>query len=202
MKLKATVAFSILCLLLQAHACAQIVKGGDSTLKKRELASLSESIKNSDLIIEGTVTEQHAFWNNTRTSVLTSFSVTVYKVFKGHATGKAIKVVCMGGILPEKDSVGVGSKGMVVADGYSLSPQQEGIFFLKADTTSAMIKDTSVFVLYDAHQFRFFYDAVNYPASFGALRFKNVRNEVYPLICGILKKQYTVVAENPGRVNK
>src|SRR5690606_25920792 len=78
-------------------------------------------VQNSDLIVEGRVTEQHSFWDPQHRLIYTSNTVEVYKIFKGSLTGSTIEVLTVGGT--------VGLDHLEVSELLSLSKGDEGVFF-------------------------------------------------------------------------
>ena len=61
-------------------------------LYKIELAG---KINKASLIVEGTVTEKHSFWNNAHTTIYTSNTIHVYKLFKGNLISADIEVITL-----------------------------------------------------------------------------------------------------------
>ena len=104
--------------------------------------TLDERVKNSILIIEGTVTDQHSF--NAGNFIYTQNTISVHKVFKGKA-GKSVKVITEGGMS--------GDIIMQVSSSLQLAPGEKGMFLLHPSGTTAdsykAYADMQGFIRYD-----------------------------------------------------
>ncbi len=58
---------------------------------------LAGKVNKASLIVEGTVTGKHSFWNEAHTIIYTSNTVHVYKLFKGNLITADIEVITRGG---------------------------------------------------------------------------------------------------------
>lgn len=78
--------------------------------------------EHSELVIEGRVMECRSFWNESRTQILTSNIVQVFKVFKGKDFNKeTIEIITLGGT--------VGDRFSIVSHQKTFKPGMEGVFF-------------------------------------------------------------------------
>ncbi len=90
--------------------------------------SLNKRVTESDLVVEGKILGQKAFWNHDESKIYTVNKVEVYKVFKGTLLQNVISVVTEGGV--------VGMKMMKVSPSLSLVPGEVGMFSLNMSGVS------------------------------------------------------------------
>jgi hypothetical protein len=89
---------------------------------------LETNVKISDLIVEGKVISSRGF-KSRKSQIFTSATIRVSKVFKGQISDTLIELVFYGG--QYENTVAI------VSDGFEISDGEEGIFFLKHNTTFA-----------------------------------------------------------------
>ncbi|WP_439880673.1 T9SS type A sorting domain-containing protein [Pontibacter sp. MBLB2868] len=84
--------------------------------------SLEERTSKADIVLEGEVISQKAFWDSRHENIYTSNIIKVYKVFKGEVQSKEIELITQGGT--------VGMKMHVLSSALELGKGEQGIFFL------------------------------------------------------------------------
>ncbi len=90
--------------------------------------SLNERVNSSDLIVEGKILGQKAFWNHDNSKIYTVNKIEVYKVFKGTLMQNVVSVLTEGGI--------VGNKMMTARPSLGLVTGEVGMFTLKMSGTT------------------------------------------------------------------
>jgi len=95
---------------------------GQSLLYK---VDLEERIDRSELIVEGRVIGQRAFWNQAKTLIHTASRIAVYRVFKGKAEQGVVEVITPGGV--------IGHTANAVYPSLELRPGDVGVLFLESD---------------------------------------------------------------------
>ncbi|MFD2246865.1 IPT/TIG domain-containing protein [Pontibacter ruber] len=86
---------------------------------------LEQRIKESEIIVEGEVLSQKAFWDDRHENIYTSHTIKVFKVFKGQVRDEQIEVITEGGA--------IGLKKHVYSSALQLYRGQQGILFLNPE---------------------------------------------------------------------
>ncbi len=103
---------------------------------------LAGKVNKASLIVEGTVTGKHSFWNEAHTIIYTSNTVHVYKLFKGNLITADIEVITRGGT--------VGLTCLKVSDVVQLETGETGMFFLHENLLKIRSPQTKK-ILYDVY---------------------------------------------------
>lgn len=141
MKFIKKIIFPIAILLIQQNSFCQLYP-----------VSFNEKISQSSLIVEGKVVKQYSFWNKEHTTIFTSNTLQVYKLFKGASVSKQIEVLTQGGT--------VDNYAVVVSDLLQMNVGHTGIFTLhlqKSYITNPQTKKI-LFDVYSSSQGFFDYD--------------------------------------------
>lgn len=165
MKLIRSAACCLLLTLLFFNTKAQLYK-----------ISIEKKIDKASLIVEGKVTEQHAFWNTTHTIIYTANTVKVYKLFKGKIVSKQIEILTQGG--------SVGNRCLVVSDLLQLHKNETGMFFLyeNAMKISSPFTKNILYDVYSSEQGFLKYDLENDEAYAPFANYKNIAQNLYSII--------------------
>lgn len=138
--------------------------------------SFDNKVQNSDLIVEGRVTDQHSFWDPQHRLIYTSNTVEVYKIFKGSLTGSTIEVLTVGG--------SVGLVHLEVSELLSLSKGDEGVFFchpnnmqLRSPATNTVMMD-----VWSSAQGFYKYDFAYNAAAAPFEKYEGIEARFYPEI--------------------
>jgi Secretion system C-terminal sorting domain len=132
-----------------------------------------EKISNSELIIEGRVTEQSSFWNAKHTMIYTSNTVEIYKVFKGSVSESAVEILTVGG--------SVGNDNITASDLLKLSTGETGVFFCYSNQIN-LRSPASNKLLYDvwsSAQGCYKYDLAGQTANAPFTRFASISHDLY-----------------------
>ncbi|MEM9848139.1 MAG: T9SS type A sorting domain-containing protein [Bacteroidota bacterium] len=150
---------------------------------------LKNRIESADYVLEGTVIDQHAFWDNQRQNIYTSHTIQVYKTFAGKLSSpEYVEIVTNGGVVGEEMQI----------DHPSLQLQQgdAGIFILQqAQLTNNSIAQTnqSHIAPVIANQGFLKYDFYQAKAADPFHTYENVSTDLYALIERHTKQPHTVV---------
>jgi len=86
---------------------------------------LEERIREADIIVEGEVVSQRAFWDAAHENIYTANIIRVYKVFKGNVQAQELELITLGGT--------IGLTQHAVSPAVSLATGQQGVFFLEKE---------------------------------------------------------------------
>lgn len=161
--------------------------------------AIDKKVNKASLIIEGKVTDQHAFWNPQHTIIYTVNTVQISKLFKGKIIAKQIEVLTQGG--------SVGNRCLVVSDMLQLRKNETGIFFClenAAQMHSPFTKNI-LFDVYSSEQGFLKYDLQNDEAYAPFAYYKNIRQNLYSVINKLTGNAETIIDSslklNTGVVN-
>lgn len=137
---------------------------------------LTGKINKASLIVEGTVTEKHSFWNDAHTLIYTSNTIHVYKLFKGNLISADIEVITQGGT--------VGSKCLKVSDVLQLEKGETGMFFLYENALKIRSPKSKkiLFDVYSSSQGFLRYDRGRRKAFAPFAKYENIQQTLYSLI--------------------
>lgn len=108
------------CFKILFCCCVCVLFGLGKAKSQLYKIDLDSKIKKSSLIIEGTVSEQHSFWNAAHTMIYTASEINISGILKGSKQLK-VEVVTQGG--------SVGNYAIKCSDLLELRKGQKGIFF-------------------------------------------------------------------------
>jgi hypothetical protein len=85
--------------------------------------TLTERVKEANLVVEGEVVSQRSFWDARQQNIYTSNIIRIYKSFKGNTESREVELITEGGT--------IGLKKHVYSTALHLKPGQQGVFFLQ-----------------------------------------------------------------------
>ena len=138
--------------------------------------AIEKKIDKASLIVEGTVTDQHAFWNLAHTIIYTANTVQVYKLFKGKIISKQIEILTQGG--------SVDNHSLVVSDLLQLHKNETGMFFLLENAMKIYSPFTKniLYDVYSSEQGFLKYDLENDEAYAPFADYKKIAQNLYSII--------------------
>lgn len=150
---------------------------------------LAQRVANSDLIIEGKVTEKHSFWNAAHNMIYTANTVEIYKIFKGSVSASSIEVITEGGTVDYY---------MIKANpSLSLNVGEIGTFTCenpkRYDVTNINRSGLPQYEAYASVQGFIKYDLQNGTASDAFKKYTNIENQLYPAVLSPSMPVYSVV---------
>ncbi|MEP6683987.1 MAG: T9SS type A sorting domain-containing protein [Parafilimonas sp.] len=159
----------ICCLMLLFLVCSEI----NAQLYK---VDLDNKINKASLIVEGTVTAKHSFWNDEHSIIYTSNTLHIYKLFKGRIISKDIEVITQGG--------SVDNKCLKVSEVLQLDKNEKGMFFLfeNAFNIHSPVTKNILYDVYSSEQgfLRYTEDGTTAFAPFA--KYDNIQQTLYNLI--------------------
>ena len=137
---------------------------------------LDSKINKASLIVEGTVTAKHSFWNAEHTIIYTSNTLHVYKLFKGKVISKDIEVITQGGT--------VGDKCLKVSEVLELENNETGMFFLHENALNihSPITKKILYDVYSSKQGFLRYNEDGTKAFSPFAKYDNIQQTLYNLI--------------------
>ena len=135
--------------------------------------SSDEKINGSTLIFEGRVISKTGFWNSSHSTIYTTNSVEIYKVFKGQISTDVVEVLTQGGT--------VGLESLRASELLSLSVGQTGIFYCYPNSLRIRSQQSGeiLFDVYSSAQGFLKYSPIDQSASAPFARYRDVKNELY-----------------------
>lgn len=135
---------------------------------------LDQRINNANIIIEGKVVSQHAFWNIEHTLIYTANTIDIYKIFKGTVATSQINIITEGGMLE--------TRLHVVEPSLQLEVGQTGIFFLSPTANPYITNSFDSFEPHASAQGHIKYDLITQTANDPFKKYPTINTSLYSLI--------------------
>jgi hypothetical protein len=151
--------------------------------------TLEEKVEKSDVIIEGQVINTRGFENVEKTSIYTSATIRISKIFKGSIVDSTIEIVFEGGKL--------GDKRQILTHAFYIDKGRDGVFFLKANTSSAVLGDKSnsyILPMGTSSYIEYHHDPVNHPATSPGSSYNDIEKDLFQRIEAITKVPRIIVS--------
>lgn len=150
--------------------------------------SLKEQVDNSSLVVEGKVIAKKSFWDADHKMIYTSYTIDVYKVFKGESY-KQIEVIVKGGI--------VGLNAFIVSHSLKLGKGLTGVFTLYESNLNIGLTNkisAKTYKVYSGVQGFYNYNFSDDIAKNPFSERKGVKSTLYEDIIKVTKKNYKTVS--------
>jgi hypothetical protein len=153
--------------------------------------TLDEKIEKSDVIIEGQVINTRGFENDEKTSIYTSATIRISKIFKGAIVDSTIEIVFEGGKL--------GDKRQILTHAFYIDKGRDGIFFLKANNSSAVLGDKAnsyILPMGTSSYIEYHHDPVNHPATSPGTSYDDIEKDLFQHIEAITKLPRIIIGSS------
>ncbi len=130
---------------------------------------------NASLVVEGSVTSKHSYWNDDHTMIYTSNIIEVFKVFKGSLSGNSIELITEGGV--------VGLDMIKAEPSLQLNVGETGVFLCVAPKRIKGVSSTPAmhtrYTAYAESQGFIRYDPQSRTAADPFHQYADIKNELY-----------------------
>ena len=154
--------------------------------------TLDEKVSKANAIIEGFVVSTRGFENEEKTAIYTSATIRISKIFKGTIADSTIELVFEGGMY--------NGKRQILTHSFAVDKGNDGIFFIKANTSTAVWVDRSysyIHLMGTSGYIKYHHDSVNHPATCpGGVFYADLEKDLFQAIEAITKVPRKTLAPN------